>query len=64
MAGQLGTALDAARAQLAGGGTDTALAGQLDAMAKALPQGSDAPAQKRLAALGDTLEGIAKRLRG
>ncbi len=64
MVGQLDAALDAARAQLAGGATDSALAGRLDAMAKALPQGGDAAAQKRLAALGDTLEGIAKRLRG
>ena len=65
LAANLSEALDRSAAQLETGTPDEALAGGLEALAAALKEESpgDATAQMRRAALGETLGGIAAKLR-
>ena len=64
LAADLTAALDRSAARLEGGTRDGALAAGLESLAAALEKGSgDAIAQQRRAALGETLSGIAARLR-
>ena len=48
---------------LADGGRDRGLSRELQSLAEDLGGGGDAQTQKRKAALGDTLDGIARKLR-
>ena len=65
MVDDLGAALEQAKVRLGSGAKDAALAARLETMAKSLAgQSGDALAQKRMAALGQSLTGIAERLRG
>ena len=60
----LNAALDRSESQLEGGGSDADLAARLDMLSMALNEiGGDAITNKRKAALGETLGGIAERLR-
>ena len=59
----LGAALDRADSRLASGSADAELASQLESFAAGLGNDGDAAAMKRKAALGQTLAGIAARLR-
>ena len=64
MAGDLNTALDSAAAKLESGESDKDLAKTLKLLASSMKAGDgNAAAQQRRAALGDTLNGIAARLR-
>jgi hypothetical protein len=59
----LNAALDRSAAQLADGGRDRGLARRLESLASGLGSDGDAMTAKRKAALGETLDGIAARLR-
>ncbi len=64
LAADLSAALDGSQSRLENGRGDEALATTLDSLAESLAEGEgDAIASKRRAALGETLSGIAARLR-
>ena len=60
---ELGAALDRADALIASGGRDRGVSRELQALRQGLGDGGDAQTQKRRTALGDTLDGIARKIR-
>ena len=63
MVADLNAALDRADAALQDGGRNRALGRELNSLASRIDDGGDAATKKRKAALGNSLEGIAARLR-